>query len=219
MIKPATPSSKAGCRYLITPSLLNSWIYISHAGDAVREAEADEVSLEDKKAMAEARAEEEFLRTLKREKTPTTEVQQRGIDYEADTYKGLTDASPYVLGGQFQVSGSKELDCNGTRVLLYGRLDCLNGGMIYDIKRVSRYSPGKYAWSAQHLAYLTLFPQAQGFAYLIYDGNKLHAEAYWQEGEKTLAEMTATINSFLHYLDMKGLMGIFEENWKAKEER
>lgn len=215
MTRRATPSSEP--RYLITPSLLNSWLYIGHAGDTVREAASDEVSLEDKRDEAEKRAEEDFLRALRREKTPTTEAQQRGIDYEEATYRGETDASPYVMGGQWQVVGTKELRCSGRRILLYGRLDCLNGGMIYDIKRVSRYSPGKYAWSAQHLAYLTLFPQAQGFAYLAYDGSKLHCEAYWQEGEKTQSEMTATIDGFLHYLEARELMDVFEENWKAKE--
>lgn len=52
-------------KYLLTPSLLNSYAYYIQ---------------DEWKSPADSRA--DFLKTLSREKTPTTEAQQKGIDFE-----------------------------------------------------------------------------------------------------------------------------------------
>lgn len=198
---------------LITPSLINSWKYIAVAGESLKESEDDPRCLEDRQEEARKKAYAEFLLTLDRVKTPATEAQQRGIDYEADTYAGKTDASPYVEGGLFQAVGKKEETIDGQPFLLYGRLDCLKAGIIYDIKRVSRYTAQKYARSSQHGFYLHLFPQAYRFTYLVYDGKKLHTETYYRDEARPIE---ADIMEFMGWLKQEGLFERYELNWRTK---
>ena len=199
--------------YLITPSLLNSWLYIFEAPKHVRECEKDEMCLEDKQLSASRWARLAFIDTLRRKQTPTTEAQQRGIDFEDDTYKGKTPASPYVEGGQWQIVGKKEEKIGGMNFLLYGRLDCLKGGIIYDIKRVSQYSVQKYFNSAQHAFYLELFPRARQFTYLAYDGNALHTETYYRDEVKPIR---VTIEMFIDWLKENNLMEDYKIYWRTK---
>ena len=201
---------------LITPSLLNSWAYTWLAGDNVREAEADEICIEDKRDLARKKALEEFLKTLNREPIPTNEAMQRGIQYEEDTYKGLTEASPYVEGGAFQIVGKKTEIIQGKEFLLYGRLDCLKGGIIYDIKRVSQYKVQKYLHSYQHGFYMDLFPTAKEFTYLVFDGNKLHQETYYRNQYKPTI---AVVNEFINWLRSHDLLELYLEKWKARKEK
>lgn len=200
---------------LITPSLLNSWGYIWLAGDKVVESEKDEICLEDKKDLARDRAMEEFIKTLNREPIPTNEFMQQGIEYEEETYKGNTDASPYVAGGAFQIVGKKVERIGDIDFLLYGRLDCLKGSIIYDIKRVQRYNVQKYQKSYQHPFYLELFPNAKEFTYLVFDGSKLHTETYYRDNCRNIQ---ASIGDFVRWLKANDLFKIFEEKWQARKE-
>ncbi len=200
---------------LITPSLLNSWLYIYQAPLYVREAEGDEMCLEDKQLSASRWARSAFLSTLRRAKSETTPAQQRGIDYEDATYQGKTSASPYVEGGQFQIVGKKYETIGGVDFLLYGRLDCLKGGTIYDIKRVSQYSVQKYLHSAQHPFYLHLFPRATKFTYLVDDGYALHTETYFRDEVKPIR---STIEEFIGWLKEEELWDDYELYWKARRD-
>lgn len=199
-------------RFLVTPSLLNSWLYVTYGPESLREREADEVCIEDKRQDASEAYMREFLAYLNKEPRPTTEAQQRGIDFEEATYRGETPASPYVEGGAWQIAGSKPIDA-GLPFLLYGRLDCLKGGIIYDIKRVSRYYPGKYLNSAQHPAYLALFPEAREFDYLAFDGNRLHIERYPREDVKPIDGL---LRDFALFLKSERLLGVYQEKWRAR---
>ena len=202
--------------FLITPSLLNSWGYIWTCREAVRESEDDQISIEDKRDLASEKAMQEFLKTLRREPIPDNEYMQRGREYEDATYRGETRASPYVEGGQFQISGTKKVVVGGIGFLMYGRLDCLKGGVIYDIKRVSRYAPQKYRRSYQHGFYLELFPNAYEFDYLVDDGNALHTETYFREQcvptEKAIAD-------FVRWLRAENLLDLYFEKWEARNDK
>ena len=59
-------TSLSSNRYLITPSLINSWLYIWNCVDNVRESEKDTTCLEDKKLDAQKKPKEDFIKTLKR---------------------------------------------------------------------------------------------------------------------------------------------------------
>lgn len=200
-------------RLLITPSLINAWKYIEAAGENLKDSDDNPLSLEDRQDEARKKAYQDFLLTLDRVKIPTTEAQQRGIDYERDTYAGLTEASPYVKGGQFQSVGMKEETIDGQPYLLYGRLDCLKAGVIYDIKRVGRYTAQKYLRSAQHGFYLALFPEAYKFTYLVFDGNKLHTETYYRDEARPVEQ---DIKAFADWLRQEGLFERYELNWRSK---
>lgn len=207
MTKPQTP-------LLVTPSLLNSWLYIWLSRANVKESANDAICLEDKQDLAMQKAYDEFLSTLRREQTPPNENMLRGIKYEDDCYKGLTDASPIIKGGAFQIVGKKNVVVDGVEFLMYGRLDVLKNGIIYDIKRVTRYATQKYLHSAQHGFYMDLFPNASQFTYLAYDGNKLHQETYYR-GQYKPTE--AILSDFIQWLRENNLWDVYASLWASKK--
>ena len=71
----------------ITPTLINSFLYVTHNENA---------DIQD------------FEDVLNKVKKPTTEAQQKGLDFEDEVYKGNKPLyNPYVEGGLYQVKVSK----------------------------------------------------------------------------------------------------------------
>jgi hypothetical protein len=139
---------------------------------------------------------------------------QRGIDFEEECYKGNTIISPIIENGAYQISGKKVIRVSGIDILLYGRLDVLKGGTIYDIKRVTKYAPQKYQKSYQHPVYLELFPDAKQFTYLVYDDTeKLHTETYYRD---ECCDVKGVIADFLRWLKENDLFEVFVSKWKSK---
>lgn len=200
-------------KYLITPSLLNSWLYIYEAPKNVVEVESDTMSLEDKKDLAMQKAFDDFINTLNRLPSEPNKYMQAGIDFEDACYKGETCISPIIENGAFQVVGVKDVNVDGINFVMYGRLDVLKGGVIYDIKRIWKYSPQKYLWSSQHGFYLDLFPNAKKFEYLAFDGNKLHIETYYPHECVPTIER---IKQFISFLKTNNLLEIYFEKWESK---
>jgi len=200
-------------RYLITPSLLNSWAYIWLCGENVREAQSDEVCIEDKILVAQEKAYNDFITVLNRIKTEPNEFMLRGIEYEDECYKGNTDCSPIIEGGAYQIVGKKEETIDDIDFLLYGRLDVLKGGIIYDIKRVSKYSTQKYLKSYQHPFYFELFKECDEFDYLIYDGDTLHIETYYRD---QVVDIKSVISQFIKWLKKNNLLELYKEKWRSK---
>ena len=200
--------------YLITASLLNSWANIWNCVDYVRESDKDEISIEDKQSLAREQALSEFLDVLNKVPSEPNEYMQRGIDFEEDCYKGKTVVSPIIENGAYQISGSKLIEVSGIKIVLYGRLDVLKGGTIYDIKRVTKYAPQKYLKSYQHPVYLEIFPQAKKFTYLVYDDTeKLHTETYFKD---ECVDVKGTIADFIRWLKENKMFEMFVSKWKAK---
>lgn len=179
---------------LITPSLLNSWLWIW---------ESDNYES----------AYNGLISSLKRESTPPNEYMLEGIRFEKECYEGHTCVSPIIENGAFQVVGKKQVEVDGLRFLMYGRLDVLKAGKIYDIKRVVRYERPKYKWSCQHEFYLELFENVDEFEYLIYDGNSLHRETYFK-GQST--DIPTLIGQFIKWLKKENLYDLYLENWRSK---
>jgi hypothetical protein len=173
-------------RYLITPSLYGSYLYYTSTDFNQIYADAD------KAEQAEQKAYQDWLNCLNKVKTPTTEAQQRGIDFEdavRDLSNGLgTDLidgdelstaeaiASIVEGGMWQEVLKKETD----NYLLYGRADVIKQDTIYDIKRVSSYDIGKYGKSIQHLLYMEC-AGLDKFDYLISDGKSVYKETYTRD--------------------------------------
>ena len=210
MKKKATASSE---RYLITPSLLNSWAYMWDCADGVKEKENDTICLEDKKVLAQEKAFNEFIKTLNREPIEDNFFMKQGRDFEEECYQGNTCVSPIIKGGAFQISKAKDVSINGMNFVLYGRLDVLKGGIIYDIKRVMRYAPQKYFKSYQHGFYLELFDNAYEFDYLVYDGTQLHIETYYRDQCVDLKEV---IKTFMIWLEEHRLLDTYKAKWISK---
>ena len=200
-------------RYLITPSLLNSWGWIWNCEDSVRETDNDTMSLEDKVFYARQKAMEDFIHTLNRLPSEPNEFMKAGIEFEDECYKGNTCVSPIIQGGAYQIVGKKNAEVNGMKFLMYGRLDVLKGGIIYDIKRIWKYSLPKYSKSYQHQFYFELFPNAYKFEYLAYDGVKLHREVYFPSKDKN--EIESVIANFIQWLKENNLLEVYKEKWRC----
>ena len=200
--------------YLMTHSLLSSWLY------AIKENPYEDMtSKRDNLA--------DFISALNREPIPTTEAMQKGIDFEdlvTDITMGRGDkanrwndaaatVASIVQGGLLQFRARKEIEVRGIPLLLYGRLDALKAGVVYDIKFSSGYDAGKYLDSTQHPTYLELVPEAKKFTYLVSNGTYVWPETYRRDETPSIIPV---IEDFLDWLEPQGLMSIYKEKWASK---
>ena len=204
-------------RFLITHSLLSSWLY------AMKDNPFED-------STTERNPFDEFMKTLRREPTETTDAMQKGINFENlvtaitegngdrtnNWYEAAERIARIVQGGQLQYKAFKEIKVNGMTFLLYGRLDALKAGVIYDIKFSGNYDAGKYFTSTQHPTYLELVPEAKEFTYLISNGSGVWAETYRREETPSIIPI---ISDFIEWLSVFGLMDIYQEKWKSKSGR
>lgn len=204
-------------RYLMTHSLLASWLY------SIKENPYETAGDESEKKLTSY---DEFLMTLRREPTPVNENMQKGIDFEdlvtaitegrGDTknrwYTAASEVAEVVKGGLLQHRARKQITVRGMTLLLYGRLDALKAGVTYDIKFSGSYEAGKYLDSTQHPMYLELVPEATRFTYLISNGSNVWTETYTRE---ETSPIVPTILNFFDWLEMRGLMELYKEKWLA----
>lgn len=196
-------------RLFITQSLLSSWNYLYKAHDP-------EIAYRD------------FLKVLNKEPVRPNEAMLDGIQFEnmvtaycegddpPEDHKwraGIIDAGNLVRGSQFQVTAYRDALIDGIPFLLYGRLDGLKAGIIYDIKFSKTYQPGKYFDSPQHPMYLACVPEARRFDYVIYTGKEICVESYQREDTEPIDH---AIHHFIRYLEVTGLDKIYIEKWRAK---
>lgn len=201
-------------RFMVTHSLLNSWSY------ALKENPYEDMTSE-RDPMAD------FLATLRREPIPTSEAMQNGIDFEdlvtavlkgtADPghrwYNAASEVATLIKGAQLQHKASRTVRIAGRDVFLYGRLDALKAGIIYDIKFTSSYDAGKYYDSTQHPMYLAIMPEAYGFTYLASNGTNVWPEHYRRDETPDIIQ---TIQHFYAWLDGQGLTEVYLDHWEAR---
>lgn len=203
-------------RYMVTHSLLSSWLY------AIKENPyEDATSTSDKMA--------EFMTTLRREPTETNEAMQKGIDFENlvtailedvdnqshaqhQWYESARKAADKIKGGILQCKVKREVLLRDIPVLLYGRLDAVKAGVVYDIKFSGKYESGKYLDSTQHPMYFSLMPEAWAFCYLVSNGSELWMETYRRDETADIQEIIA---QFFGWLETQGLTDVYREHWKA----
>jgi hypothetical protein len=183
----------------ITQSLLNSWSYLFEV-----DQEYYDQSYTD------------FLNSLQKIYTPSNFFMQRGLDFEKECMEGNVEGiSEIIRGGIFQAVATKDIIIEGLKVLVYGKLDVLKAGKIYDIKRVSKYAAPKYLNAYQHHFYLAMVPEAKEFTYIINDGNHTYYETYRRDEAKPIEPM---IQQFFNWLKERNLFEIYKMFWKAKQE-
>ena len=201
-------------RYLMTHSLLSSWLY------TMKENPFEDMTTE-RDPMAE------FMQTLRREPTPTTEAMQNGTDFEdlvtaiiggradpkAPWYAAAEQVARRCAGGVLQYKARKLIEVGGMELLLYGRLDCLKAGEIIDIKFSKGYDVGKYFSSTQHPTYFELIPEARAFTYLVSTGSAVWPETYRRDEAPSIFPV---ISDFLDWLRATSLMGLYQEKWATK---
>ena len=201
-------------RYLMTHSLLYSWLY------AMKENPYED-------ATTESSPFDDFLKVLNREPTVQTDAMIKGINFEnlvtdiinsrADNsdkwYASASKIADVIKGGRLQFKASKVMDVKGLTLVLYGRLDALKAGVIYDIKFSGSYDVGKYYTSTQHPMYFELIPEADEFTYLVSNGGYVWRETYRRDETQSIIPI---ISDFFDFLDARGLMSTYKEKWAAK---
>lgn len=170
---------------------------------------------------------EEFLKALKRERTPPTKIMLDGIAFENvlnsvlrgehipkdhEWYKVITEMARELDGSQQQVTLFRDITVSGQPFLLHGVLDYLHAGIIYDCKFSKRYELNKYLNSPQTPMYLELVPEARLFEYIISDGKWVYREKYPREIVPSIRD---TINQFYKYLLQHNLWEIYEQHWRV----
>ena len=170
---------------------------------------------------------EEFLKALKRERTPPTKSMLDGIAFENvlnsvlrgehipedhEWYKVITEMARELDGSQQQVTIFRDITVSGQPFLLHGVLDYLHAGIIYDCKFSKRYELNKYLTSPQTPMYLELVPEARLFEYIISDGKWVYREKYPREIVPSILD---TINQFYKYLLQRNLWEIYEQHWRV----
>lgn len=199
-------SQRQSKRFLITQSLLSSWQW--------------GLKLEN--------GYEDFLKTLRREPIQQTKAMLEGIRFENclnavldgaeiepthEWYKPITQLANELQGAQQQAALYKDVTIGGMDFVLYGKLDYLRAGIVYDTKYSKTYRVGKYLDSVQHPMYFALVPESREFQYKICDGMYIYTETYSPDEVEPIER---TIKHFMDFLDKQNLVKIYCDNWRSK---
>lgn len=193
----------------VTKSLLDSWLWSFKRDDGY----------------------EDFLRTLRREKTPPTKAMLDGVRYENclngylngetiseyhEWYAPITEMGRNLWGASQQVVLFSDTEVDGQPILLHGVLDYLKAGHIYDCKFTKHYALNKYYWehTTQTAMYLALVPEAMDFTYIVSDGKYVYRERYPRD---IVPPIEPTIKCFMDYLKKHELFEIFTEKWRVRD--
>lgn len=198
-------------KYLVTQSLLSAYSYMFKGGDDAFES---------------------FITTLKREPTPQTYAMAQGLSFEDDVYgyaggdeivntqweEGIKKVAGVIKSAPTQVRLSRDITVNGVDFLLYGILDAIRCGVIYDVKFSSKSldsveAAGRYLESPQHPAYMYLAPEAYKFEYLVSDGQELYIESYMRHQVPYIGDYIAEFLSGIRHMD---LFGLYAERWQVQ---
>lgn len=186
-------------KYLITPSLLNSWKYAISSKNEYG-------NLED------------FKKVLSREPQETTETQQLGYDFEDFMIKNYEPTK----NGCYQVKLYKDITTKTGTYALYGRLDCLKAGEIIDYKYKGSYDVGDFEDSYQHPVYFELCPEANKFEYLICNNYRegknledlnIYHEVYLRED--ITMDIGQEIDYFISWLKTVNLYNLYLKHWES----
>lgn len=187
-------------KYLITPTLLNSFYFF-------------------KKIDSEKRN-NEFKALLAKDKFEPNALMLQGIAFE-DNVMAICDnqnvkqmptaqeMADIVKGGTWQVRVKRDISINGQMFLLYGRADVIKEDTIIDIKRCAdnsiesgKYQSGKYQFSVQHKIYMICTP-IKKFMYLISDGKNIAKEHYTLTID-TIDDVIQAVSDFWEWIHMEG---------------
>lgn len=150
---------------------------------------------------------EQFKRVLDRVPTPSTEAIKKGFAFE----KWCEQYFEETKGGVFQLTAKKEIE----NYLLYGRMDCVKAGVIYDYKYTAKYEPGKFLQNFQTAMYFELLPEAQKMSYIISDSDNFCVENLYREDytRQEVEPIITTIHQFMNWINDNGYS---MEKWITK---
>lgn len=221
-------------RYLITHSLLSSWQYCLKENpyeDSTTErdpmAEFLTVLRREQTPTTEAMQKGiDFEDLVTKIMTGETSVPCEILDADANMavmteqpitlhpwYEAALKIAQRINGAKLQLVAKKEISVGSMTFLLYGRLDALHAGTIYDIKFSSKYDRGKFFDSTQHPTYMELVPEAQDFAYLVSNGTDVWTEPYRRDETR---DVKTIILDFICWLTGYGLLDTYKQHWEAQ---
>jgi len=196
-------------RYLITPTLLNSWSYYLNS------EEPDDASI---------------LATIRKAKMDPTPAMEQGNKFEADVFAWVDgyrcelmndywacveEIAAKVTGGVRQLRVSKEIVVDGQAYLLYGKVDHVAGPRGSDLKWTGNYEFPKFKDTAQHPVYLECLPNVPMFQYLISDGRRVYEERYFRQECPPAAQLVRDMIG--HLRQWPEAWTEFDQNWRAYE--
>ena len=171
---------------------------------------------------------ERFVKSLNRVPKKQTEKMLNGVAFEGCVnstlngafipedhkwYKPVMELAKYLHGSQQQVALKRDIIVEGVCFELFGVLDFLRAGVIYDTKFSDSYRLNKYLHSPQHPMYFYLVPEARRFEYLSCDGKFIYKETYYPEDTEPIE---LTIRQFMRYLEKHNLIETFTSKWNLK---
>ena len=154
---------------------------------------------------------EDFIKVLNKEEFEPSANIIKGFEFE----EYMQENYSVTKGGAYQVKVSKEYG----DYLLYGIIDCLKDGIIYDYKYTQNYEVGKFFNNHQTLMYLEMVPEAKKMIYII--TNKFEDEPgdiFKEEYTKDLFPETidSILHKFIEWLKAYNLYDLYTEKWKCK---
>jgi hypothetical protein len=200
----------------MTHTLLNSWNYLYKATDDWYDKAYDSfmntlkrIQMIPTQAMLNGRGFEEIVSDI---------VSEKPVDSLHKWFEGATKIADIVKVNCTleQVRTHKNITVNGIDYLLYGVLDWLGTGIIYDVKykeNLGNYNVGNYLDNTQHRMYFELVDGADTFIYLISNGRKVYTESYSRQECRPIQQ---SISDFERWLKIYNLWDIYVAQWQAK---
>lgn len=178
---------------LLTASLLNAWDWLLYSENG---------------------SIDQFLSTLRREPSTTTDAIEMGYGFEEWAYANIEE----FQGAAKQVKLSRPYG----KYLVYGRLDGLKAGYVYDAKYTGDYKAGKFYDSYQSSVYLYLVPEAQGIIYIIgttkgtedEEEYQVFQERYERDDVRPIDTIVSDFESWLHSSD---LWDVYVQYWTTED--
>lgn len=221
-------------QYLMTQSLLSAWGYALNASDGYEEdAMADFLAVLKRESRERTEAMQNGIDfedmvykisagTFSPEWHPSGGLNPKngeamGCYRYPRNYEGACKVAEIIKGAPVQIKTSRPLDAAGMNFLMYGILDALKAGTIYDVKFLNKSMgsvelAGKYLDSPQHPAYFYLIPTARKFQYLVSDGKDLYIETYEPDHTRPIGDI---VEEFIHSLESMGLLDTYKKHWEA----
>lgn len=125
-------------------------------------------------------------------------------------YEAACKVAGMIQGAKLQYVARRYVTIGGMDFLLYGRLDAMKEGRIFDIKYSGSYERGKFRDSTQHPMYYRLVPEMMNFTYIVSNGTDVWTEVYWYDD---VPRIEPVIMDFLQWLRDMNLMDTYKEYW------
>jgi hypothetical protein len=180
--------------YRLYPTLLNSYtLYLNQSRDSNGKIIVDQI---------------ELIERINRVRKPTTQAQQKGIDFEKavtlgqneEAFKeGIIDRAREILPSKYKTQYYVESRYKNS--VIYGYVDGVGENVAFDLKSTAFYEPGRFQKNHQNLYLLGL--QKIGIErldYVITDFKDVYVESY-ELNSYNFNPLYEQIESFTKFLD------------------